>query len=143
MHDKVLNGRTLSASIAEDNGRASEFIRRRVNRDKSRCYERGGGGPPILRNNHSGRGLTQIFAEANIYLVPDKTIEHHVIMSAIYLSLESKLRQWSIYLMYDTEEECKILYHSGFKRKHAEELKALLLLFSDKRGGKKTFLLVT
>ncbi|KAL5201091.1 hypothetical protein ABZP36_035445 [Zizania latifolia] len=41
MHGKVLNGRTLSASIAEDNGRASEFIRRRVYRDKSRCYERG------------------------------------------------------------------------------------------------------
>ncbi|KAL5205970.1 hypothetical protein ABZP36_034179 [Zizania latifolia] len=41
MHGKVLNGRTLSASIAKDNGRASEFIRRRVYRDKSRCYECG------------------------------------------------------------------------------------------------------
>uniref|UniRef100_A0A0E0B658 Uncharacterized protein n=1 Tax=Oryza glumipatula TaxID=40148 RepID=A0A0E0B658_9ORYZ len=41
MHGKVLNGRTLSASIAEDNGRAAEFIRRRVYRDKSRCYECG------------------------------------------------------------------------------------------------------
>jgi U11/U12 small nuclear ribonucleoprotein 31 kDa protein len=41
MHGKVLNGRTLSASIAADNGRAAEFIRRRVYRDKSRCYECG------------------------------------------------------------------------------------------------------
>ncbi|XP_062194002.1 U11/U12 small nuclear ribonucleoprotein 31 kDa protein [Phragmites australis] len=41
MHGKVLNGRTLSASIAADNGRAKEFIRRRDYRDKSRCYECG------------------------------------------------------------------------------------------------------
>ncbi|GJM99443.1 hypothetical protein PR202_ga16539 [Eleusine coracana subsp. coracana] len=41
MHGKVLNGRTLSASIAADNGRAKEFIRRREYRDKSRCYECG------------------------------------------------------------------------------------------------------
>lgn len=38
---KVLNGRTLTASIAADNGRAPEFIRRRVYKDKSRCYECG------------------------------------------------------------------------------------------------------
>ncbi|GAV58937.1 RRM_1 domain-containing protein [Cephalotus follicularis] len=41
MHRKVLNGRTLSASIAEDNGRAPEFIKKRVYKDKSRCYECG------------------------------------------------------------------------------------------------------
>lgn len=41
MNGKVLNGRTLSASIAADNGRAAEFIRRRVYKDKSRCYECG------------------------------------------------------------------------------------------------------
>lgn len=39
MHGKILNGRTLRASIAADNGRAPEFIRRRVYKDKSRCYE--------------------------------------------------------------------------------------------------------
>ena len=44
MHGKVLNGRTLTASIAVDNGRASEFIRKRVYRDKSRCYECGAEG---------------------------------------------------------------------------------------------------
>lgn len=44
MHGKVLNGRTLRASIAEDNGRAAEFIRKRVYRDKSRCYECGAEG---------------------------------------------------------------------------------------------------
>ncbi|KAK1378575.1 U11/U12 small nuclear ribonucleoprotein 31 kDa protein [Heracleum sosnowskyi] len=41
MDGKVLNKRTLSASIAADNGRAKEFIRRRVYKDKSRCYECG------------------------------------------------------------------------------------------------------
>ncbi|KAL8166859.1 hypothetical protein V2J09_008358 [Rumex salicifolius] len=41
MDGKILNGRTLTASIASDNGRASEFIRRRVYKDKSRCYECG------------------------------------------------------------------------------------------------------
>lgn len=41
MDRKVLNGRTLSVSIAADNGRATEFIRRRVYKDKSRCYECG------------------------------------------------------------------------------------------------------
>ncbi|KAK6933422.1 Zinc finger, CCHC-type [Dillenia turbinata] len=41
MHGKVLNGRTLTASIAADNGRAAEFIRKRVYKDKSRCYECG------------------------------------------------------------------------------------------------------
>lgn len=38
---KVLNGRTLTASIASDNGRAAEFIRKKVYKDKSRCYECG------------------------------------------------------------------------------------------------------
>ncbi|KMZ69155.1 RNA binding protein [Zostera marina] len=41
MNGKLLNGRTLSASIASDNGRASEFIKKRVYKDKSRCYECG------------------------------------------------------------------------------------------------------
>lgn len=44
MNGKVLNKRTLTASIAADNGRAAEFIRRRVYKDKSRCYECGEGG---------------------------------------------------------------------------------------------------
>lgn len=34
-------GRTLKSSIAADNGRSSEFIRRRNYPDKSRCYECG------------------------------------------------------------------------------------------------------
>lgn len=41
MDKKILNGRTLHASIAADNGRASEFIRKKVYKDKSRCYECG------------------------------------------------------------------------------------------------------
>ncbi|XP_076912455.1 U11/U12 small nuclear ribonucleoprotein 31 kDa protein-like [Bidens hawaiensis] len=44
INGKLLNKRTLSASIAADNGRAPEFIRRRVYKDKSRCYECGEGG---------------------------------------------------------------------------------------------------
>ncbi|XP_021897705.1 U11/U12 small nuclear ribonucleoprotein 31 kDa protein [Carica papaya] len=41
MDGKVLNGRTLTASIAADNGRAAEFIKKRVYKDKSKCYECG------------------------------------------------------------------------------------------------------
>lgn len=41
MNRKELFGRTLKCSIAVDNGRASEFIRRRYYKDKSRCYECG------------------------------------------------------------------------------------------------------
>ncbi|KAG6404605.1 hypothetical protein SASPL_136855 [Salvia splendens] len=41
MDGKILNGRTLGASIAADNGRAAEFIKKKVYRDKSRCYECG------------------------------------------------------------------------------------------------------
>ena len=41
MNGKILNGRKLSVSIAVDNGRAQEFIRKRVYKDKSKCYECG------------------------------------------------------------------------------------------------------
>lgn len=33
MNGKVLNGRTINVSIAKDNGRAAEFIKRRVSVD--------------------------------------------------------------------------------------------------------------
>ncbi|KAJ4893284.1 U11/U12 small nuclear ribonucleoprotein 31 kDa protein [Raphanus sativus] len=41
MEGKILNGRKLTVSIAADNGRAAEFIKKRVYKDKSRCYECG------------------------------------------------------------------------------------------------------
>lgn len=41
INGKVLNKRTLTVSIAADNGRAAEFIRKKVYKDKSRCYECG------------------------------------------------------------------------------------------------------
>ncbi|KAI4387088.1 hypothetical protein MLD38_004948 [Melastoma candidum] len=41
LEGKILNGRKIRASIAKDNGRAAEFIRKRVYKDKSRCYECG------------------------------------------------------------------------------------------------------
>ncbi|XP_046878531.1 zinc finger CCHC-type and RNA-binding motif-containing protein 1 [Hypomesus transpacificus] len=41
LNNKQLFGRTVKASIAVDNGRATEFIRRRNYADKSRCYECG------------------------------------------------------------------------------------------------------
>ncbi|KAJ4959143.1 hypothetical protein NE237_026254 [Protea cynaroides] len=44
MQGKILNKRTLTISIASDNGRATEFIRRKVYKDKSRCYECGESG---------------------------------------------------------------------------------------------------
>lgn len=37
-------GRTLRCSIAKDNGRTPEFIRKKIYKDKSRCYECGGEG---------------------------------------------------------------------------------------------------
>lgn len=41
MNGKILNGRTITANIATDNGRAASFIKKRVYKDKSRCYECG------------------------------------------------------------------------------------------------------
>ncbi|KAM3858843.1 zinc finger CCHC-type and RNA-binding motif-containing protein 1 [Diretmus argenteus] len=41
LNNKQLFGRTVSASIAIDNGRATEFIRRRNYTDKTKCYECG------------------------------------------------------------------------------------------------------
>ncbi|KAM4037074.1 zinc finger CCHC-type and RNA-binding motif-containing protein 1 isoform 1-T2 [Anomaloglossus baeobatrachus] len=41
LNNKQLFGRVIRASIAIDNGRAPEFIRRRNYTDKSRCYECG------------------------------------------------------------------------------------------------------
>ncbi|XP_077565315.1 zinc finger CCHC-type and RNA-binding motif-containing protein 1 isoform X2 [Stigmatopora nigra] len=41
VNNKQLFGRTVKASIAIDNGRTTEFIRRRNYTDKSRCYECG------------------------------------------------------------------------------------------------------
>ncbi|KAG5267846.1 hypothetical protein AALO_G00226500 [Alosa alosa] len=41
VNNKQLFGRTVTASIAIDNGRATEFIRRRNYTDKSKCYECG------------------------------------------------------------------------------------------------------
>jgi len=34
-------GRSISCSIAKDNGRAPEFIKRKEYKDKSQCYECG------------------------------------------------------------------------------------------------------
>uniref|UniRef100_A0A4W3IT22 Zinc finger CCHC-type and RNA binding motif 1 n=1 Tax=Callorhinchus milii TaxID=7868 RepID=A0A4W3IT22_CALMI len=44
LNNKQLFGRMVKASIAVDNGRASEFIRRKNYTDKSRCYECGDSG---------------------------------------------------------------------------------------------------
>ena len=44
LNRKELFGRTLQVSIATDNGRAKEFIKRKVYKDKSRCYECGESG---------------------------------------------------------------------------------------------------
>lgn len=39
MNNRQMFGRTLKCSIAKDNGRASEFIKRKIYKDKSYCYE--------------------------------------------------------------------------------------------------------
>ncbi len=44
MNRKELFGRTLKVSLASDNGRAAEFIKRKVYKEKSRCYECGESG---------------------------------------------------------------------------------------------------
>uniref|UniRef100_M3XP96 Zinc finger CCHC-type and RNA-binding motif-containing protein 1 n=1 Tax=Mustela putorius furo TaxID=9669 RepID=M3XP96_MUSPF len=44
INNKQLFGRVIKASIAIDNGRAAEFIRRRSYFDKSKCYEYGESG---------------------------------------------------------------------------------------------------
>lgn len=44
LNHKELFGRTLKVCIATDNGRTKDFIKRRVYKDKSRCYECGDSG---------------------------------------------------------------------------------------------------
>lgn len=44
LNQKELFGRTLKVSLAVDNGRAKDFIKRKVYKDKSRCYECGESG---------------------------------------------------------------------------------------------------
>ena len=44
LNRKELFGRTLKVCIAADNGRTKEFIKRKVYKDKSRCYECGDSG---------------------------------------------------------------------------------------------------
>jgi U11/U12 small nuclear ribonucleoprotein SNRNP31 len=39
--EEELFGRTIKVSIAKENGRTAEFIRRKTYRDKTRCYECG------------------------------------------------------------------------------------------------------
>ncbi|XP_043482386.1 zinc finger CCHC-type and RNA-binding motif-containing protein 1-like [Leptopilina heterotoma] len=41
LNDTQIGGRTVRSSIAKDNGRSTEFIRRKDYPDKSRCYECG------------------------------------------------------------------------------------------------------
>jgi len=41
MNDTIVNNRTIKCSIATDNGRAREFIKKKTYSDKSRCYECG------------------------------------------------------------------------------------------------------
>jgi len=41
MHEQQMFGRTIQCSIAKDNGRTTEFIRRKVYKNKERCYECG------------------------------------------------------------------------------------------------------
>ena len=41
MNDREMFGRILKCSIAKDNGRTPEFIKRKIYKDKSCCYECG------------------------------------------------------------------------------------------------------
>eukprot|EP00299_Pterocystis_sp_00344_P010992 c5059_g1_i1.p1 GENE.c5059_g1_i1~~c5059_g1_i1.p1 ORF type:complete len:227 (+),score=69.30 c5059_g1_i1:63-743(+) len=44
MNGKIIEGRTIKCSIAVDNGRTQDFMKQRVYKDKSMCYECGEGG---------------------------------------------------------------------------------------------------
>nr|XP_020655116.1 zinc finger CCHC-type and RNA-binding motif-containing protein 1 isoform X1 [Pogona vitticeps] len=54
LNNKQLFGRVIKASIAIDNGRAAEFIRRRNYYDKSKCYECGSVEFPLLFLKETG-----------------------------------------------------------------------------------------
>ncbi|KAK9913175.1 hypothetical protein M0R45_036999 [Rubus argutus] len=56
MHGKILNGRKLSASIAADNGRAAEFIKKREYKDKSRTSWGPRERPPQKKGRRGGGG---------------------------------------------------------------------------------------
>ncbi|KAL1172024.1 hypothetical protein V6Z11_A05G321600 [Gossypium hirsutum] len=83
MHGKILNGKILSASVAVDNGRAPEFFKKRVYKDKERPVpkkgRRGGGGgekredggDPGEEKSEGGEG----FEEENWASVVDGTAE--------------------------------------------------------------------
>ena len=51
--------RTINCTIAKDNGRAPEFIRRKEYKDKSKCYECGVSTACNLTNNFNGFVLCQ------------------------------------------------------------------------------------
>jgi U11/U12 small nuclear ribonucleoprotein SNRNP31 len=51
-----LFGRTIKCSIAKDNGRASEFIRRKTYKNKDRCFECGESGHLSYRCPHNTLG---------------------------------------------------------------------------------------
>jgi U11/U12 small nuclear ribonucleoprotein SNRNP31 len=55
-NNKKLFGRTIKCSIAKDNGRASEFIRRKTYKNKDRCFECGESGHLSYRCPHNTLG---------------------------------------------------------------------------------------
>ncbi|XP_046992596.1 zinc finger CCHC-type and RNA-binding motif-containing protein 1-like isoform X2 [Schistocerca americana] len=56
INGKEMFGRTLKSSLATDNGRSAEFIRRRNYPDKSRCYECGEEGHLSYKCPHNTLG---------------------------------------------------------------------------------------
>ena len=59
LNGKEMFGRTLKASIASDNGRSAQFIRRRDYPDKSKCYECGEDGHLSYKCPHNVLGERQ------------------------------------------------------------------------------------
>lgn len=59
LNGKEMFGRTLKASIASDNGRSAQFIRRRDYPDKSKCYECGEEGHLSYKCPHNVLGERQ------------------------------------------------------------------------------------
>ncbi|KAG8651122.1 U11/U12 small nuclear ribonucleoprotein 31 kDa protein [Manihot esculenta] len=129
MDKKILNGRTLSASIATDNGRATEFIKKRIYKDKSRCYECGESGhlsyecpknqlgprerpvaKRVRRGGDPGRreeelGDEEVFEEENWASVVDGGADERLLSGGENKEVERKKVKKSSYFSDESDEE--------------------------------------
>lgn len=117
LNRKELFGRTLKVSIATDNGRAKDFIKRKVYRDKSRCYECGESGhlsyrcprnalgdreKPVKKLKKKKGGKVEVEGEAEVWQEEDEDEEDFTLGDAIRYAQEMRERET---VSYDTTSE--------------------------------------